>query len=290
MALATAAEAQGYEYSGVKSTGETLGVLPSGTGVDFSEPNQAYCDGCISTVETFHLQWLKWLSKESLEGDQVEQKGSGSAPPAITYNDEVENMVRDMCQSKYFRESFMTDQVTEVCESMMGHEPVRRKIVAMFLGKDLDVKNLVGRKREACEEGGLVDACAKGEASDYAFDAGDGEECSLCKAVVDDALYEVRRQKHMKGDWTQRSLFGILDQLCPFSMMRHEEARRDAVYERCEAMMDDGLTGIVDAVIEHHGEAKAVQAQVCGSVFDSCVGGGKKKKKAKKGKKAKKEL
>ena len=35
------------------------GGVRQNTGVDFSEPNQAYCDGCLSTVETFHLQWLK---------------------------------------------------------------------------------------------------------------------------------------------------------------------------------------------------------------------------------------
>lgn len=82
-----------YQYGGVDKTGEHLGVMPKETGVDFSGPNQGFCDGCLSTVETFHLQWLKYVTKESAEGDEVDQKSGGSAPPAITYNDEVEDMV-----------------------------------------------------------------------------------------------------------------------------------------------------------------------------------------------------
>lgn len=88
---------------GVDVTGEHLGVMPTDTGVDFSEPNQGYCDGCLSTIETFHLQWLRYVSKESVEGDEIDQKSAGSAPPAITYNDEVEDMVvssRTVCAAE----------------------------------------------------------------------------------------------------------------------------------------------------------------------------------------------
>eukprot|EP01052_Picozoa_sp_SAG31_P014149 SAG31_NODE_870_length_11338_cov_14.525047_1_plen_222_part_00 len=194
--------------------------MPSNTGIDFSEPNQGYCDGCLSTIETFHLQWLRYVSKESVEGDEIDQKAAGSAPPAITYNDEVEDMVvrsrtlyapadivfladasrlrasmlpqsvsvislprapqNDMCKSKAYREEGLSDQVTEVCQvrgyflgfvpttreiwdlyrdmyrtnresvtmyqSMIGSEPIKRKIVAQFLAKDLSAKMLVGRK------------------------------------------------------------------------------------------------------------------------------------------------
>ena len=54
---------------------------------------QVYCDGCISTIEQFHLQWLKYLGKETKEGDEIDQMSGGSKPPSITYNDEVEDMV-----------------------------------------------------------------------------------------------------------------------------------------------------------------------------------------------------
>jgi hypothetical protein len=56
-----------YVYGGVDATGERLGVMPKDTGVDMSEPNEGYCDGCISTLEAFHMQWLKYVSKESNE-------------------------------------------------------------------------------------------------------------------------------------------------------------------------------------------------------------------------------
>lgn len=56
-----------YVYGGVDATGERLGVMPKNTGVDLSEPNEGYCDGCISTLEAFHMQWLKYVSKESNE-------------------------------------------------------------------------------------------------------------------------------------------------------------------------------------------------------------------------------
>ena len=65
---------QEYKYGGVDVTGERIGVMPTNTGVDLSEPNQAYCDGCLSTLESFHIQWLSYVSKESQEGDDVDQK------------------------------------------------------------------------------------------------------------------------------------------------------------------------------------------------------------------------
>ena len=126
---------QEYKYGGVDVTGERIGVMPTNTGVDLSEPNQAYCDGCLSTLESFHIQWLSYVSKESQEGDDVDQKNAGDSPPAITYNDEVEDTVNDICKSKRYRAQGLSDQVTEVCQSMIGEEAVKRKIVAQFLAK-----------------------------------------------------------------------------------------------------------------------------------------------------------
>ena len=126
---------QEYKYGGVDVTGERIGVMPTNTGVDLSEPNQAYCDGCLSTLESFHIQWLAYVSKESQEGDDVDQKNAGDSPPAITYNDEVEDTVNDICKSKRYRAQGLSDQVTEVCQSMIGEEAVKRKIVAQFLAK-----------------------------------------------------------------------------------------------------------------------------------------------------------
>jgi hypothetical protein len=71
----TQSTATEYKYGGVDILGEHLGVLPTGTGVDMTRPNQAYCDGCLTAVEEFHVQWLQYVSKESREGDEVDQKG-----------------------------------------------------------------------------------------------------------------------------------------------------------------------------------------------------------------------
>lgn len=62
-----AAQEKQYVYGGVDATGERLGVMPRDTGVDMSQPNEGYCDGCLSTLEAFHMQWLKYVSKESNE-------------------------------------------------------------------------------------------------------------------------------------------------------------------------------------------------------------------------------
>ena len=50
----------------------------------------------------------------------TDQKNGGDAPPAITYNDEVEDTVNDICKSKAYREYGLSDQTTEVCQSMIG--------------------------------------------------------------------------------------------------------------------------------------------------------------------------
>ena len=52
----------------------------------------------------------------------------------------------DICKSKPYRINAYTDQVTEVCQSMIGTEEIKRKIVAQFLSKDLSAKMLPGRK------------------------------------------------------------------------------------------------------------------------------------------------
>eukprot|EP01051_Picozoa_sp_SAG22_P015079 SAG22_NODE_1921_length_3308_cov_1.802431_3_plen_169_part_00 len=158
-----------------------------------------------------------------------------------------------------------------------------------------------GPQREACEVGGLVDACASDDSSEYAFDVGDQSDCDLCKAVVDDALYEVRRKKHTKGAWTEASIFQLLDTLCTFGVMRHGEERTDPVYEKCDGMMDEAQGSIVKSIIRHMGDPDLVKNEVCGEITSSCgvegngggggSGGGKKKKsKKKKKKKAKKDL
>ena len=42
-----------YSYGGVDVTGEHLGVMPKGTGIDFSEPNLGYfCFDSTSTAVT----------------------------------------------------------------------------------------------------------------------------------------------------------------------------------------------------------------------------------------------
>jgi hypothetical protein len=95
------------------------------------EPNHGLSAAIYSPEQTFAKG--RYVTKESFEGDEVSSKDGGSTPPAITYNDEVEDMVNDMCKSKYFRDSGLSDQVAEVCQSMIGVEAVKRKIVAMFL-------------------------------------------------------------------------------------------------------------------------------------------------------------
>lgn len=297
LALPSAIGEQSYKYGGVDATGERLGVMPTDTGVDFSEPNEGYCDGCLSTLEAFHMQWLQYVSKESNEGDDVDQKAAGSSPPAITYNDEVEDTVNDICKSKSYREYGLSDQTTEVCQSMIGTEAVKRKIVAQFLAKDLGAKNLPVRKREACGVGGLVEACQPDEEA-RAFDVGGTSKCELCTAVVQDALYEARRHKHKSGPWKPQSIFDALDNLCPWGVLRHGEERVDAVYEVCDEMMDEHGKGLVDSIIKHYGDAQEVINDVCVGMTEACAegadsesgdGGKKKKKKKKKDKKKKKK-
>eukprot|EP01047_Picozoa_sp_COSAG01_P037362 COSAG01_NODE_2963_length_6794_cov_3.981321_8_plen_325_part_00 len=274
-----------YRYGGLEVTGEHLGVLPKNTGIDFSKPNQAYCDGCVTTVEQFHMQWLRYVTKESQEGDEVDQKDGGNAPPAITYNDEVEDMVTDICKSKIYRSYKHSDQITEVCQSMIGTEEVKRKIVAEFLAKDLNAKLLPGRKRNLCAEGGLVDACAKD--TPYAFDVGGTSRCEICEAVVQDALYEVRKTKHIHGAYTKKSLFESLESLCMMGVLRHGEERVDAVYEFCEELTDEHETALVESMIRHLGDGPKVVQDICTDTVGAC--GSKSQKKGKKGKKGKKK-
>jgi hypothetical protein len=107
----------------------------------------------------------------------------------------VEDAVSDVCKSKAFRASKHNDQITEVCQSMIGTEEIKRKVVASFLAKDLNAKLLPGRKKvtheactprhtwppvppaepsrctvaqNLCEDGGLVSACEKDDK--FAFD------------------------------------------------------------------------------------------------------------------------
>ena len=232
------------------------------------------------------------------QGDDVEQKGGGDSPPAITYNDEVEDTVNDICKSKDFRAYGLSDQITEICQSMIGEEAVKRKIVAQFLAKDLGAHNLPQRKREACEApGGLVSACEPDTA--HAFDTWSNSKCDLCQAVVHDACYEVRRHKHTKGAWKPQSVFDTLDNLCPHGVLRHGKERVDEVYEMCDEMMDEHGKSIVESIIKHYGDAQEVANEVCGGMTEACGdggdgddgddGGGKKKKKKKKKKKSKKK-
>ena len=73
-----------YKYGGADVTGEHLGAMPHNTGVDMTKPNQAYCDGCLVAVEEFHMQWLRYVTKESQEvrGVWFERQGEACLSPA----------------------------------------------------------------------------------------------------------------------------------------------------------------------------------------------------------------
>ena len=55
---------------------------------EWGEPSVESCDGCLSTLEAVHMQWVAYLTKETKEADEI-TKVEEYAQPVIQYNAEV---------------------------------------------------------------------------------------------------------------------------------------------------------------------------------------------------------
>eukprot|EP01051_Picozoa_sp_SAG22_P012952 SAG22_NODE_1398_length_4507_cov_9.035617_1_plen_261_part_00 len=161
---------------------------------EWGVPSVEACDGCLSTLEAVHMQWVAYLSKETKEADDI-TKVEEYSQPVIQYNAEIEGMVDSMCTSRFYREENLADDITGVCTKMINKYPkARRQVLDNFIGRDSNIGSLVGKKFGVCRP-----RCPTDNTGNYGFDVGGRSDCDLCHAVVDDALFEIRRKVSSKA-------------------------------------------------------------------------------------------
>jgi hypothetical protein len=233
-------------------------------------PSVTNCDACLSVVEQFHLQWVRYIAKQTADKDGAVTKNAQYQQPVIEYNDEVKAMVDGICASQVYRSENLADHVTEACKLMIGDDATKRQLLASFLGRESGPGSLVPKKFAQCRV-----ACPSNESGNYGFggmSAAGASRCALCHAVVDDALFEIRRKRHDRhlGRWSRAGMFPALDELCDASVMRHTAEAAGPVAEVCDIVVAD-ISAVVDAVVAHKGQPGVVKAEVCGEIVSACA-------------------
>ena len=207
------------------------------------------------------MQWLAYVSKEAYKGKNVKGSG-GNEPPAITYNQEVEDMVTDICRSKPFRAAY-SDSVARTCTAIIGAH--KRAIVAQFLSKDLGAKFLPDRKTKVCS--GLVKACGP------ELRLSGTKKCELCVSVADDLRFVVNRGRHPNAaKWKAKFIWKMIDEFCHHSILRHREPRVEHVTRWCDDLIDEHDEAVVRALVKHRG-GEAAGEQICVKVAKVCKKG-----------------
>jgi hypothetical protein len=78
-----------------------------------------YCDSCLLLVERFYEQWSETMNAQ-LKKKQPER--AGDKPPALTYDDQQEEMVQGFCDSKQISGGEQAPFLKQACVDIMKGE------------------------------------------------------------------------------------------------------------------------------------------------------------------------
>ena len=212
------------------------------------ERESPFCDACSTVLEEFYGAWVTTMMKQI---NQAEARDGGAAPPAVTYNDDTEEMVQGFCTNRSTSRINVAPpvygpHVKQACHRIMKLK--KRELVGQFLSAELDGRILPEKNAVVCGEWmGACPRVARGKTV--------GGKCGVCRAMVEDLAFEARRAAptgtHLSAatarDMTRKNIAGLLDEVCQNSYYRRPLKRDDV--DLCEDFVDDHKEVILDAYV-----------------------------------------
>jgi hypothetical protein len=200
--------------------------------------SHASCDACRTLVERFTVGWEDVI-REQAHGGKADQKQSTS-PPAITYNQEIEDYLQGFCKSDYIAPPFSED-IRRGCSAIMDVH--KREVVATFLSVTEQIgahgKPTRGptRLRRICEQ--LTSSCSQAYTNVSKL-----TKCEACVRVLSDAHFVLRRRVTPAHALSSIEATDVLDTLCSDSYRRYDDSPR-LMEKVCEEMMDDHVMSVL---------------------------------------------
>ena len=248
-AAAAAGDATGHAGDGAAGGAAEAAASPSiggSSGDDvlahrLGQRESPYCDACSTVLEEFYGSWVTTMMRQV---GAAEVRGGGSAPPAVTYNDDTEAMVQGFCSNRTVSQiasspPVYAPHVRLACERIMSLK--KRELVGQFLSAELDGRILPGKNALVCGE--WLGACprqARGK-------NGEGR-CGVCRTLLEDLAFEARRAvpppPSASREGARSRLSRHLDHVCQ-NMYYRRPLKRDDV-DTCEDLVDDHREQILD--------------------------------------------
>jgi len=200
-----------------------------------------YCNSCHTIVELFYAKWLETITDQEKKRN-VESNQGGRGSPAVTYNDDVENMLQTFCDSDAITRAGWGEHLRPSCTKLMlGH---KREFVAKYMSVEARPQIVPKIKNEVCGEK-MVQACKPGRTIDET--GVPKNECQQCRLVVGDVVYELQQRERLEhaGDARRRKLAKeVVESICTKLDFRHFKAYR--LQEFCTDFIDDHGTALID--------------------------------------------
>jgi FK506-binding protein 2 len=202
-----------------------------------------YCDACSTVLEEFYGSWVTTMMRQV---NKAEARGGGSAPPAVTYNDDTEAMVQSFCTNRSVSQinaqpPVYVAHVKQACERIMKMK--KRELVGQFLSAELDGRILPEKNAVICGE--WLGACPRKGRGKNA-----GGKCGVCRLMVEDLAFEIRRSAPptVSGkDAVRTRVRSHLEHVCQNAYYRRPLKRDDV--DLCEDLVDDHRELILDTYI-----------------------------------------
>ena len=217
--------------------------------IRMGQRDSPYCDACSTVLEEFYGSWVTTMMKQV---NSAEARGGGSAPPAVTYNDDTEAMVQSFCTNRSVSQinsapPVYVPHVKLACERIMKLR--KRELVGQFLSAELDGRILPEKNAVVCGE--WLGACPR-----QARGKNTGGKCGVCRLMVEDLAFETRRSffasSSVSKDATVRTRVGShLEHVCQNAYYRRPLKRDDV--DVCEDLVDDHRELILDTYVKAGG-------------------------------------
>ena len=216
--------------------------------VRMGQRDSPYCDACSTVLEEFYGSWVTTMMKQV---NQAESRGGGSAPPAVTYNDDTEAMVQSFCFNRSVSQinaapPVYAPHVKTACERIMKLR--KRELVGQFLSAELDGRILPEKNAVVCGE--WLGACPRRPRSKNT-----GGKCGVCRLMVEDLAFETRRAAGLgpgaSKDAVRTKVASQFEHVCQNAYYRRPLKRDDV--DTCEDLIDDHRELILDTYVKAGG-------------------------------------
>ncbi|QDZ22195.1 peptidylprolyl isomerase [Chloropicon primus] len=193
------------------------------------------CGACRLFVSKFVESWYNTLAKNLAEV----KNNDGKEPPSLTYNEDLEDMIQNLCTSDVFLKDTKVDTkaILPFCEKTMT---VHKRTIAEQAMRHLNdmTKSWLPFSNQVC--GLMTQSCPlRGEEK--------VSTCDTCKALIEEIEFDLATQgPSLKVLPIEKRAWGILTDMCGKTKYSHSNPHKAS--EVCEDLLEDHGKALVSLI------------------------------------------